>query len=56
MMNRLARYAMGSVNFEVTGGRGERFLNDCVNAGVPVEHLLLQFYAGAGSIRPRAAV
>lgn len=120
---------MGSVNFEVTGGRGERFLNDCVNAGVPVEHirptqtgylatvplrdykrmhkyarrnrcrlrvrekygayfalftyrhrwgilaglvlcvlrcalmpqpylehLLLQFYAGAGSIRPRAAV
>mgnify|MGYP003026008991 FL=1 len=39
MMNRLARYAMGSVNFEVTGGRGERFLNDCVNAGVPVEHI-----------------
>ena len=38
-MNRLARYAMGSVNFEVTGGRGERFLNDCVNAGVPVEHI-----------------
>ncbi|MFQ8833086.1 MAG: sporulation protein YqfD [Ruthenibacterium lactatiformans] len=30
---------MGSVNFEVTGGRGERFLNDCVNAGVPVEHI-----------------
>ena len=39
LMNRLARYAMGSVNFEVTGGRGERFLNDCVNAGVPVEHI-----------------
>ena len=39
MMNRLARYAMGSVNFEVTGGRGERILNYCENAGVPVEHI-----------------
>lgn len=39
MMNGLARYAMGSVNFEVTGGRGERFLNDCMNAGVPVERI-----------------
>ena len=38
-MNRWARYAAGSVRFEVTGGRGERFLNACVGAGIPVEHI-----------------
>ncbi len=38
-MNRLARYASGNVRFEVIGGRGERFLNECVNADIPVEHI-----------------
>ncbi len=38
-MNGLARYTAGSVRFEVIGGRGERFLNACVQAGVPVEHI-----------------
>lgn len=38
-MNGWARYAAGSVRFEVTGGRGERFLNACVEAGIPVEHI-----------------
>lgn len=38
-MRGLARYAAGSVRFEVTGGRGERFLNACVGAGIPVEHI-----------------
>mgnify|MGYP001028682819 CR=1 FL=1 len=38
-MNGLVRYAAGSVRFEVMGGRGERFLNTCVEAGIPVEHI-----------------
>lgn len=38
-MNRLMRYAAGSVRFAVLGGRGERFLNLCVGAGIPVEHI-----------------
>lgn len=38
-MNGLARYLAGSVRFAVTGGRGERFLNACVGAGIPVEHI-----------------
>lgn len=38
-MNRLSRYAAGSVRFEVIGGRGERFFNECVNADLPVEHV-----------------
>lgn len=38
-MNGWARYAAGSVRFEVTGGRGERFLNTCVEAGIPVEDI-----------------
>lgn len=36
-MRGLARYAAGSVRFSVTGGRGERFLNACADAGIPVE-------------------
>lgn len=38
-MNGWARYAAGSVRFEVTGGRGERFLNACVEAGIPIGHI-----------------
>lgn len=38
-MNRLSRYAAGSVRFEVMGGRGERFFNECVNADIPVEQV-----------------
>ncbi len=38
-MNRFSKYAAGSVRFEVIGGRGERFFNECVNADLPVEHV-----------------
>ncbi|MEG2698109.1 MAG: sporulation protein YqfD [Ruthenibacterium sp.] len=39
-MTRLLGALMGRVTFEVQGGRGERFLNACVQNGVPVQHIL----------------
>lgn len=38
-MNRLSRYLVGDVAFEIMGGQGELFLNDCAARGLPVREI-----------------
>ena len=39
-MSRFFQSIMGSVTFEVLGGRGERFFNECAAQGIPVQHIV----------------
>ncbi len=36
-MNSIAKNILGSVEFEIIGGAGERFLNNCIQKGVPIQ-------------------
>ncbi len=39
-MNNVAKNIVGSVEFEIIGGNGERFLNECAQKGIPVQKVV----------------
>ncbi len=38
-MSKIAKYFMGSVEFDIIGGNAERFFNDCIKIGVPLQNI-----------------